>query len=396
MIIYNKTSLTNLLIVNDAKQANQQGLLGAAELVSIEKAYEVNFYMPGVFVRAGLFILTVIICILSCGLLSLLFSGSRVITSFGWLLFLGLACYITLEIMVKDKKYFHSGVDEALLYMAGALIAGGIVGGFDDLHADAYHFSYIVSSLSILMLSIYLTLRFADVVTSVTAFASLFACLFFVWSNMGAIGEATLPFATMALASIIYIVVDKIDSRANLVNYRTCLDVIKVLSLLTLYAAGNYFTVQKVSNILHNAAYEQNTSIPFGILFWIWTIALPFVYIGFGIRKKNVLLLRTGLLLITAAVFTFRNYYHLLPIETMLALGGIVIIAIAYSVHRYLKTPKHGFTTKSLNEKNFLDQIKVESLIVAGTLSEQPTTPSEPGFQFGGGSAGGGGSSGNY
>ncbi|WP_158828121.1 hypothetical protein [Mucilaginibacter lacusdianchii] len=396
MIIYNKTWLANLRIIHKAEQAHHEGLISQVELTHITESHPVGFYLPSVFVRGGLFILTVIVAILSCGLLSLLILDAHIIDGFGWSLFLGIGCYVALEVMVKDKKYFHSGVDEALLYMAGALISGSMISVIDNLHAYAYHSGYIFCSLLIFLFCIFLTLRFADVITTIAAFASFFAILFFSWSNLGSIGEATLPFITMAAAGVLYWLSAKAQLRSDYANYHTCLDVVQILGLITLYVAGNYYVVQKVGNALHNFSYEQNTTVPFGFIFWIWTIAVPFVYIGFGIRKKNVILLRTGLLLIAAAVFTFRNYYHLLPIETMLTLAGVLVTGLAYWIHQYLKVPKHGFTQESLNKTDLMEHIKVESLIVAGTFSETPGAPADPAFKFGGGSAGGGGSSSSF
>ena len=160
--------------------------------------------------------------------------------------------------------------------------------------------------------------------------------------------------------------------------------------MVTLYAAGNYYIVQTLSDELNG---RPGASIPFGTIFWIWTILVPLIYVVLGIRKKNVILLRTGLLLIAFAVITFRNYYHILPIDTTLTIAGAVILGISYAIMKYLKTPKHGFTYAEPYEANIMDHLKVESLIVAETFSTTPTTPTDSGTKFGGGDFGGGGSS---
>ncbi len=123
---------------------------------------------------------------------------------------------------------------------------------------------------------------------------------------------------------------------------------------------------------------------------------MPLVYLAIGIKKKNAVLLRTGLLLIAAAVLTFRSYYHVLPIATTLTIAGAGILGIAYAIMKYLKTPKHGFTYAEPDDANLMDHIKVESLLIAETFSAAPSAPASDGTKFGGGDFGGGGSSGGF
>ena len=125
-------------------------------------------------------------------------------------------------------------------------------------------------------------------------------------------------------------------------------------------------------------------------------MALPFVYLGFGTRKKDVILLRTGLLLIAASVITLRTYYHVLPLDAALTIGGALTLGIAYALVKYLKTPRHGFTYDEPDDTHFMDHLKVEALIVAETFAKAPAAPAEDHIRFGGGDSGGGGSSGSF
>ena len=69
-------------------------------------------------------------------------------------------------------------------------------------------------------------------------------------------------------------------------------------------------------------------------------------------RKDDFDGARMGLILIAAIVFTVRYYYHVLPAETAMMLGGLIMIAIAYSLIKYLKEPKYGFTDEEQNNTN--------------------------------------------
>jgi len=107
-------------------------------------------------------------------------------------------------------------------------------------------------------------------------------------------------------------------------------------------------------------------------------------------------MLRIGLFLVAGAVYTFRNYYHVMPIEVDLSIGGAILLMVSYAVIKYLKTPKKGFTTAPLKRSSILDHLNVESIIIGETFGSTGTAPTDPGSRFGGGSAGGGGSSAGY
>jgi len=159
-----------------------------------------------------------------------------------------------------------------------------------------------------------------------------------------------------------------------------------------LYAAGNYYVVQTLSDELHG----QTKAISLGAFFWTWTIVLPFVYIWFGIKKKNVILLRIGLSLVAAAAVTFRTYYHIFPLDVTLTMVAAIILGVVYLVTKYLKTPKHGFTLAEPTETHLMDNLKIESLAVAQTFSHAPSAPADKGTKFDGGDFGGGGSSDSF
>jgi uncharacterized membrane protein YgcG len=167
--------------------------------------------------------------------------------------------------------------------------------------------------------------------------------------------------------------------------------------LITFYAAGNYYVVQTLGGEFNsNVNIIAPKALPFGGFFWAWTILLPFIYLGLGIRKKDAILLRIGLILIAAAAITFRTYYHILPVDIMLATVGAAVLGTAYTIMQYLKTPKHGFTYAELDDSNMMDNLKVESLIIAETFAKAPAAPANDGVKFGGGDFGGGGSSDSF
>jgi Ca2+/Na+ antiporter len=164
-----------------------------------------------------------------------------------------------------------------------------------------------------------------------------------------------------------------------------------VVALVCLYAAGNYFVVREASVAMFNLNLAEGQSIPFGWLFWIFTVAIPIACIVRGLQNKDAVLLRVGLLLVAAIVFTVRYYYHMVPAETAMVIGGMIFIVLAYALIKYLHEPKYGFTYKEQQDKFFMDKLQVESLVIAQTFAGPAAPSADSGTQFGGGSGSGGG-----
>ena len=208
--------------------------------------------------------------------------------------------------------------------------------------------------------------------------------------------QQLLPFIIMAVSIVTCFLSFRLYHINKCRHYRECLANLKVGSLVSFYLAGNYFAVSE----MNNAIFSQNgnaENISMAWLFWILTVATPLFYIYRGVRKKDHLFIWTGLGLVAATVFTIRYYYHVIPVEWALISGGIVMIAIAYVLIRYLKTPRHGFTSQEASSKNLLENLHLESLVIAETFGG-PSAVKAPSndFQFGGGSGGGGGAGGQF
>jgi hypothetical protein len=389
MIAYNKIWLANQRLQNEVKKETEQGRVSNDEFKAITEKYPVGFYTPNIFVRAGLFILTCVIVSFADGLLSLMAAGANVIESGGWFFFLGLLSYIALEIIVNTKHHYRSGVDDALLIISGGLFTTFFAIMLYHNGDTLYHISL---SGFIFLLAVGFSIRFADMLTAITCCISLLAFVFFLWTRTVPAGLSTAPFIMMLVSGVMYWLSHVSNSRKAFINYQNCLTIAEAVSLAALYTAGNYYIIQTLSSELMG----KTGPVPFGTVFWIWTILLPFVYIGFGIKNKDVILLRVGLLLITAAALTFRTYYHIMPVDIALTLSGITVLAVVFGVIKYLKAPKHGFTNAEPDDVNLLDHLKIESLIVAETFSHAPAAPVSEGVKFNGGDFGGGGSSGGF
>lgn len=389
MIAYKSQDLDNMSIQEQAATALEKECITDAEHRAIVEAYPHRLYTPHILMRAGLFILTSIIIIFSFGLFALLTIDSRETGISILSILFSIAAYVVLEVMVHEKKHYKSGMDAALMWWtsAGILLAVGFI---TDGNLDMSGWS-----LTVLILSLVFTLRFADVSMSIMAHLSFLALLFSNISYLGTAGRIMTPFLLIGASFGVYLLAGKLSRIHTYRHYTRCLEVLRVCGLLTLYLSGNYFVVREVSNEMFHLGLAPGESIPGGWIFWTFTVVLPPLYIYLGVRKKDRILICTGLLLIAAIVFTIRTYHSVAPIEVAMTFGGVIMIALAYGVIRYLRVPKHGFTAIGTDEKHAMERMQVESVIIAQSFGHTGQ-PAEGGIEFGGGSGSGGGASGQY
>lgn len=388
MLAYNNKGLDHLDIQEQAATAYRKKCITDQEYAAVQAAYPVDFYTPNAYIRIGLFILTLVILSASLGLLVLMLLDAMKDVYAGLLIFAGLATYGVLEYFVQTKKHYQSGVDDALLWMSATLILCGI-----NIMMDL-EVSVFAQCMLVFLISLYATLRFADTLMSVIAFLALLSLVFERATVLGDLAKIVLPFLLLAISLVVYLLMKRGEHVNALRHYKSCFMLVQIAALLTLYISGNYFVVHETSIMLFGSYPEDMQGMPMGWLFWILTVAIPVIYIYFGLKKKDTILLRAGLILVAAIVFTIRYYHSVAPLEVAMLIGGIILIGLAYGCIKYLKTPRHGLTDENTDDPHFLDKLHLESVIIAETYS--PQAPVADDFQFGGGTGGGGGASGTY
>ena len=385
MIAYNRQSLDNRDIRQQAKEALAAGIITTSEYDRIKAAYPVTFYSPNVFVRGGLFLLSVLAVACGLGLFMLMALGAGD-HAFGFILVIwGLACYGGLEFFIRVRGFYRAGVDDALLWLAGGLLFGGIF-------VLSHSLSPVLASGIVLILAAWGVLRYADRLMAVVAYGAFISLIFYFFIGHVSFGVMTLPFIIMAVSIILYLLFTNVSGKASSRHYHVCLSLLRMAALLGFYLSGNYYVVRNVGASIHG----DGASVALGWLWWSFTVLVPLAYIVRGIQKKDAILLWTGLVLVAGAVFTVRYYYHVLPTELAMIAAGSILIVGAYGLIRYLRVSKYGFTSAAPVEPHLLEGLPVEGLIVAETFQSVVAAPVDRSNGFGGGSGGGGGASGTY
>jgi len=386
MIAYNPAWLDNAALQQEAAEAHRLHCITAGEQQRIAAAYPVGFYTPNAYIRIGLFLLTLIIVLFSLGLLMLVLRDALEDAWRGMLLFSGLTALGALELFIRDKKHYRSGVDDALLWSGAALM-------LFPFWVDTALPLWACCALACLV-ALAAMLRYTDRLMAALAVAALLGCLFFGYYPLGAFARSTAPFLVMIGSLAIYLLAAKWGRAGRWRHYAHCSTMMEITALLVLYAAGNYFVVRETGNALLGLRLLPGQDMPAGGFFRASTILLPLLYIALGIRNKHVILLRTGLVLLAAAVLTIEHYYDIASLEAEMIIGGLALIAIAWALIHYLKEPRRGFTCREEISASRPEAAQAESLVIADTFPSEPSP--DPRLKFGGGAGGGGGAEGSW
>ena len=401
MTAYNPPLLRNSFIVKKSKQWYSRQLISLEQLNTILKNYEPGFYSPGLFIKIGLFIFTAIAIAAAAGFYTLFFalinmhSGTGIFV-FSCVLF-SVLCVIALEYFIRSKNVYRAGVDECLLYAALIFVFFAIGIMINELFENSDN--TLLNCILALPFILAAVVRYADQFVALAAAACLYSIFFLSLLKLGDIAKLIMPFALMAVSVPVYFAARKQKERDDLFYWKNCFIVFEYAALIVFYAAGNYFVIREASAAFFNLQLKEGENIPLAFLFYFLTAAIPLLYVYYGLKRKDKVLLWCGLLFIAAAVLTFKYYFSLGHPEITLTIAGLIMIAIAYTYIRILKTPKHGITfEEEPDEDNFLKS-NAEALVISQNFGQHAQTPSDTasgGPDFGGGSFGGAGSGGNY
>jgi hypothetical protein len=395
MIAYNQTDLGNRQLEDDLEQAVAEGHLTEEQNANAKQINISALYTPNIFARIAFMVLTVIIILLVMVLSAIpLFSGSERSIKI-YCFFMVLLCYGALELMVNAKKHFSSGIDDMLIIAVYSFLVTGVILNNDFNFGEGFDSVKTVCAF-LIPVACWIAYRFVDAKSAAIAYLSTCFFIVLIFFTAGDYARLLLPFIVGIFSFAVYFFVRKQKQQNKFGHHSTLFTTVEVLSLLTLYLAGNILFVYTVGFKEYEG--EVNSIfIKLRYLIWAWTMALPFVYIGFGIKLKDRILIRVGLLLIAVAIFTFRARFAVMPIETAFTIGGIILLGVSYLLIRYLKTPKQGFTFAT-DYKDQTGNRNIEALVIAETIGRTQNAPDPDAFQTGGGGQGfdGGGAGGEY
>lgn len=384
---YNAQRVYYFAVLQESKRWYAHGFMDAGQFAAVKEAYKVPFYHPGLAIRITLFLASLLALSGIDGMLGLVVSelGETAI-SVGVALF-GAATLVVLERnFIVSNQHYKSGVTEALLYHSCACIIGGTGNLFD--------FNVHVVLVLCLIVFTAASIRYLDWLCTLAAVLTFAGLIFYEFYLMGGIIQQIIPFVFMAIFTPGFFLFKSLKKREALKIWGYNLLIAETISLLLIYAGGNYLVVRELSINLLDMRLEEGQDIPFATIFYGLTILIPIIYLAAGIRGKSMVLLRTGMVVAAFSFYTFHHYYSIAPVEIMLTAAGAVLLVLAIVIHRYLRIIRNGYTGENTLEEKWAN-MNVQAFLVSQTMGGNEGK-ADQGMNPGGGSFGGGGASGDF
>jgi hypothetical protein len=402
---YNEQWIFNRLVQDTARRWRKSGLLRPEQMEAIIQEFPSRFYEPHFFVKVALFIFTCLGHAAGASLVFLLVTDgvhSSGTTMEGRLLLGCLLCgagsILVLELLISSNHLYRSGVDNALLYIGVGYFAAALAFLYSILLPYSMDVERLMAHgllwqllLPVALVLLVAVVRYADPLAGALTLL-VYLGIVAVFMLQFRLGKALLPFGLMLACAGAYQVIRLLMRRPDYLYYRPCVRTVKALTLACFYLAGNYLVVREANALLNDLMVSEQIS--FAPLFYLFTVAIPLIYIYLGLRQADRIFLYTGLLTLAFSLYTYRFYRSLLPPEWALTLGGAVLIGLSGWALRYLRPAKHGLSSEPADSPGF-SQLNLESLLMAQVTESSLQVP-EPGFQFGGGTSGGGGAEGKW
>jgi len=383
MIIYNKSALDGIIIVEKARKWKKEILIDDAILSEIEGKYGHKLFMPNIFVRAGLFLLTILIASSSFGLISL-FTGFDSGIEIKTILF-AILCVFVLNQIIKSRNIYKAGIDDALLYIGLSYILGAQFILLEPIMVSFYDNMWLIALLFLPFL-IAASILYLDVLITLIALGCLIFIFFSLILKTGNNGKSLLPFLTALLSGGICFAATKLSKREPLRFWAGNFLVLRIASWALIALSLNYFVVRELSIALLGNNLAEGENIPFAFFFYVTTALAPIIFLYLGWKNKDRWLFWLGMSFVIISSLTFKYYFSFGPIEFPLMISGVLAILIAMICLKFEKKMKRPNETSEFKEQS-------EALLTAEVFGQKST---QEGFKYGGGDFGGGGAGGNF
>jgi hypothetical protein len=383
---YNESWLQNLHIVKEAKQWMVSGLISKEQFDKIAEQYPSQFYHPNFIIRILLLLATFIVLGAITGLLILMVMNADESALAVLSILYGLISLAVLDrIFIASKNHFKSGITEAILYHSILFIMMGCIDFFEDSPAP---YAVVLS-----ILCAFTAYRYLDLISTVGSMGAFAWLVFYVLYQAGGAMQQIIPIVFIVLFTPLFFVFRKLRKNPEAELWDACLIVAESVCLLFIYAAGNYLVVRELSVGLMELELQEGQDIPLAFVFYGLTVIIPALYLYFGIKNKDLVLIRVSLVVLAFSVFTFKYYFSLGHHEITLTVGGIIMLLISVSLLRWLKIPKHGYTRENILNEKWANS-NAQAFIVSQTLGVTSKPEHQP--DWGGGESGGGGAASKF
>lgn len=387
MQAYKYSDLYHKMILEQASEAFLAGCLHENRYKQLLATSSSHLFRPNYLFRIGMGLLTAIAYVF---LLALLAYSLKLDNEAGFravIIVMTIAAYCLLEFLIKEQHYYNAGVDNVLMLLIGGSVMGLLWSAF-SLPAGAIVFGTM-------LICAWLCIRFTDALMGALALVLAIMWVCIELQKMG-MPVAVVPFIACFFCAVVYVLMKRLEKKETFLLYAFTCRVVRLVAL-----TGGYLCVNVA--FIERYIIWANEPLAFPgvvrILFWVTTMLGPVVMLLYGLKKKELVVLRIAACLLVIALFTFHMYFSVMRAEQLSVTGGGILILGIYLLIKWLAVPRGGFVFKKEdNTENKLlkdAQAAIVAQVFGKNQSHLATTASSATI-LGGGSSGGGGASGNY
>ena len=384
MMIFDKKHLENTFLLEEAKKLNSQGFISKKQLCKISQLPVLKSH-NNILIRVGFFILGCLLFSSLTGVISLVTIGLA--ESHFWVM---LAVYTILgivgsEFLARGQQQFGYGLDDAFIL--------GFQGSFCATVGVAFE-SPMAAFIALAVIGFAACVRYINTLSLLLSLIGITGAICYVVLELKIVNSAFLPIILLLVSIILYFIYTKVAISEQFKFYKSPILLLRGFTLLLGYFSMNYLVVRELSEALLGLKIAEGEDIPLAFVFYGFTLLTPIFYIAYSLYSKNRLMLIIGLLVFGFSIYTIRFYYHLMPIEAALLLGGTLLFVVASTAINKLKNKEKGLTFKAARGSDADILPNLEALIANSQVDLEPVeSQSKMPFGAGGFSGGGAGES---
>ncbi len=384
MTAKNKEHVENLLLLSEAKMLRDGGFLSNHDVKAIRSKLHIPRTSENILIRIGFFLLGCFLYSSIMGAASIMFLDS--IDAYKLILFVFAGIGLAAAEFLTRNGFHNYGLDDAFI-LGFQTVLFAAVGVATEQSTAVFTIMAIAgtgccyryfSTGSMLFALVGVAGFFASLITDVKLVSSIF-----------------LPFVMAAVAYGLYHLYRVIRQNPESRLYRNSVRLIKIFSLILGYLALNYLVVRELSEELMGLQVTRGNDIPLSYLFYFFTFAVPIFYIYVGARFNDRAFLVVGMLAMAFSIFSIRYYYSIVPIETALIFGGIILFGISWYSMSALRNREKGLTFKP-DRFTDSDSLSMAQAIIINSAAQVKSDNHDQPMKFGGGGFSGGGAGDSY
>ncbi|MFQ3174393.1 MAG: hypothetical protein ACI8W0_001512 [Flavobacterium sp.] len=386
MILYDKTKLENITLLDEAHSLQTAGFMSKEQYALISKALATLKSQNNILIRAGFFLLGCFLYSSICGFIALI-SPDSIVENYKVVFYIyAIIGFVGTEILGR-QKYYGYGFDDAFSLGAQFTLAVAVGVSTDG--------NGLLIALMITITSLLSYLRYVHVSMALLFCLTATASLVYTLFEFGSTGKTILPFVMMLFSAGCYLYSKTILKNLKTPFYHKGVLLANSFGLILFYLSGNYLVVRELSVALLGVEVDQNNDISFALFFYAFTFIVPATYLAYSLLKKDRRMLWIGSLALAFSIYAIRFYYAVLPIETFLTIAGLLLFAFTYFAIKKLKNNTAGITFRPDRFTN-TDAFTNTEALIASQLGLQPETVQQSNMEFSGGDFSGGGSGGEF